>query len=80
MNNTTINETVSTTSPEATDIVQTLVYHFSKEFGWILIILFFDQLCNFHLMAKVMKARKEFNIEYPNLYASRTIDGDVKAN
>jgi len=27
-----------------------------------------------------MQARKEFGIEYPNLYASRTIDGDVKAN
>jgi len=27
-----------------------------------------------------MNARKELKIEYPNLYASRTVDGELKAN
>jgi len=37
-------------------------------------------MLNFYQMSKVMKARKEFEIEYPNLYADRTIDGEIKAN
>jgi hypothetical protein len=30
-------------------------------------------------MSNVLKARKKYSIEYPNLYADRTIDGEDTA-
>lgn len=68
---------------ESTDIqeaVTTIAFNITTHFGWVFIVLFLEQVLNFFLIFRVMKARKEFNIEYPNLYADRTIDGDVKAN
>ncbi len=49
-------------------------------FGVVPLTMVYGFLMTFYLSGKVMKARKEYKIEYPNLYADRTIDGEEKAN
>ena len=39
-------------------------------------VLVLGEFVNLYMKYNVMKARKKHGIEYPNLYADRTIDGE----
>ena len=51
-----------------------------NEYCFVLFVFVYSVILNIFLVMQVSKARKEHGIEYPNLYADRTIDGEVKAN
>ena len=49
-------------------------------FGLVPLCMVYGYFMLIFATTKVMSARKEHNINYPNLYADRTIDGEEKAN
>lgn len=51
-----------------------------NDYCFVLLVIVYAVILNIYLTLQVSKARKEYGIKYPNLYADRTIDGEIKAN
>jgi len=51
-----------------------------NEYAFVMLVFLYAFIMNIFLTLQVVKARKEHGIKYPNLYADRTIDGEIKAN
>ena len=51
-----------------------------SSYGFVFLAVVLGQFINIYLASNVMKARKKHGIEYPNLYADRTLDGEDVAN
>ncbi|KAE8021886.1 hypothetical protein FH972_007736 [Carpinus fangiana] len=49
-----------------------------KEYGYVAIVLVFYCFLNFWMAAQVGKARKQFKVSYPTLYASESENKDAK--
>ncbi|KAL3838767.1 hypothetical protein ACJIZ3_023358 [Penstemon smallii] len=51
---------------------------FSKEYGYVVLVLVFYCFLNFWMAAQVGKARKKYNVYYPIMYAVEAENKDAK--